>query len=62
ALRYHSQINPDTEKHYERKLKHLDKEIKEVESAFPNFRIKTLRKLKNLYSPFPELEKKPLYN
>lgn len=28
ALRYNPQLNPDTEKHYERRLKQLDKEIR----------------------------------
>ncbi|MFC3757542.1 IS110 family transposase [Chryseobacterium tructae] len=48
ALRYHSQINPDTEKHYERKLKHLDKEIKEVEKRLPQLQDKDFKKTKEL--------------
>jgi len=30
SIRYHPQINPNTQKHYERRLKHLEKELKET--------------------------------
>jgi transposase len=44
ALRFNPYLNPDTEKHYERRLKQLEKEIKEVELRLPNFRMRNLRK------------------
>lgn len=30
SIRYHPQINPNTQKNYERRLKHLEKELKET--------------------------------
>jgi transposase len=48
ALRYHPQLNPDTEKHYEKRLKQLDKEIKEVEMRLPQLQDEEFKEIKGL--------------
>lgn len=48
ALRYNPQINPDTEKHYQKRLKYLDKEIKEVEQRLPKLQDEDFKQTKEL--------------
>jgi len=48
ALRYNPQLNPDTEKHYERRLKQLDKEIREVELRLPQLQDEEFKEVKGL--------------
>ncbi|WP_312399458.1 IS110 family transposase [Chryseobacterium sp.] len=48
SLRYHAHLNADTEKHYERRLKHLDKEILEVEKRLPALQDSEFKETKSL--------------
>lgn len=48
ALRYNPQLNPKTEKHYEKRLKQLDKEIGEVEKRLPKLQNKEFKETKEL--------------
>ena len=48
SLRYNAQINPNTEKHYEKRLKQLDKEIREVEMRLPQLQDEEFREIKGL--------------
>lgn len=48
ALRYNPQLNAATEKHYERRLKQLDKEIKAVELRLPQLQDEEFREVKGL--------------
>jgi hypothetical protein len=48
ALRFNPYLNPDTEKHYERRLKQLEKEIKEVELRLPKLQDEEFKKVKDL--------------
>jgi len=48
SLRHNPQINPNTEKHYERRLKHLEKEIKQVVSRLPELQNEEFKATKSL--------------
>ena len=48
ALRFHPVLNPSTEKHYEKRLKQLEKEIKEVEARLPQLQDEEFTETKNL--------------
>ena len=48
SLRYNSQINPNTEKHYERRLQQLEKEIKEVAGRLPKLQNEEFNETKEL--------------
>ena len=48
ALRYNPHLNPDTEKHYEKRLKQLEKEIQEVEIRLPQLQDEEFKEIKNL--------------
>lgn len=48
ALRYNPRLNPDTEKHYEKRLKQLDKEIREVELRLPLLQDEEFKEIKGL--------------
>ena len=48
ALRYNPNLNPNTEKHYEKRLKQLGKEIQEVEMRLPQLQDEEFREIKNL--------------
>ena len=48
ALRYNPNLNPNTEKHYEKRLKQLEKEIQEVEMRLPQLQDEEFREIKNL--------------
>lgn len=48
ALRYNPHLNPDTEKHYEKRLKQLEKEIREVELRLPQLQDEEFKEIKNL--------------
>lgn len=48
ALRYNPQLNADTEKHYEKRLKQLDKEIHEVEMRLPKLQNEEFKATKSL--------------
>ena len=48
SLRYNAQINPNTEKHYERRLQQLEKEIKEVISRLPGLQDEEFKETKAL--------------
>lgn len=48
SLRYNPQLNPNTEKHYEKRLKQLDKEIREVEMRLPQLQDEEFREIKGL--------------
>ena len=48
SLRHNPQINPNTEKHYERRLKQLEKEIKEVVSRLPELQNEEFKETKAL--------------
>lgn len=48
SLRYNLHINSSTEKHYERKLKQLDKEINEVIGRLPELQDEEFKETKNL--------------
>ncbi|WP_066434665.1 IS110 family transposase [Chryseobacterium sp. CCH4-E10] len=48
ALRFNPHLNPDTEKHYEKRLKQLEKEIKEVELRLPALQDEEFKEIKNL--------------
>ena len=48
ALRFNPYLNPDTEKHYERRLKQLEKEIKEVELRLPKLQDAEFKEVKDL--------------
>lgn len=58
SLRYHPQLNPDTEKHYERRLKHLEKEIREVELRLPQLQDEEFREMKDLIQSVPGIGEK----
>lgn len=62
SLRYNPQINPNTEKHYERRLKQLEKEIKEVVSRLPELQNEEFNETKALLQASLELVKRPLFN
>lgn len=48
ALRYNPHLNPNTEKHYEKRLKQLEKEIQEVEMRLPKLQDEEFKEIKNL--------------
>lgn len=48
ALRFNPYLNPNTEKHYEKRLKQLEKEIKEVEFRLPKLQNKEFKEVKDL--------------
>ena len=48
ALRYNPNLNPNTEKHYEKRLKQLEKEIQEVEMRLPQLQDEEFKEIKNL--------------
>ncbi|MXS70470.1 IS110 family transposase [Flavobacteriaceae bacterium W22] len=48
ALRFNPYLNPNTEKHYERRLKQLEKEIKEVELRLPQLQDEEFKEVKDL--------------
>ena len=48
ALRYNPHLNPNTEKHYEKRLKQLEKEIHEVETRLPKLQDEEFKEIKNL--------------
>lgn len=48
ALRFNPHLNPETEKHYERRLKQLDKEIKDVELRLPQLQDEEFTETKKL--------------
>lgn len=48
ALRFNPYLNPNTEKHYERRLKQLEKEIREVELRLPKLQDEEFREIKGL--------------
>ncbi len=48
ALRYNPHLNPDTEKHYEKRLKQLEKEIQEVEIRLPQLQDEEFKEIKDL--------------
>jgi transposase len=48
ALRFHPHLNPNTEKHYEKRLKQLEKEIREVELRLPKLQDDEFKEIKNL--------------
>lgn len=48
ALRYNPHLNPKTEKHYEKRLKQLDKEIREVELRLPRLQDAEFKETKEL--------------
>lgn len=48
ALRFNPHLNSNTEKHYERRLKHLEKEIKAVELRLPKLQNKEFKEVKDL--------------
>lgn len=48
SLRYHHEVNPATEKHYERRLKQLSKEILEVEKRLPALQDEEFNETKEL--------------
>jgi transposase len=48
ALRYNPQLNPDMEKHYEKRLKQLAKEIHEVEMRLPKLQNEEFKETKSL--------------
>ena len=48
ALRYNPHMNPNTEKHYEKRLKQLEKEIQEVEMRLPKLQDEEFKEIKNL--------------
>lgn len=48
SLRYNPYLNPNTEKHYEKRLKQLEKEIKEVELRLPQLQDEEFKEIKNL--------------
>ncbi len=58
ALRFHPVLNPSTEKHYKKRLKQLEKEIKEVEARLPQLQDEEFTKTKICYSLYRKLAKK----
>lgn len=48
SLRFNPYLNPDTEKHYERRLKQLEKEINEVEQRLPKLQDEEFKEVKDL--------------
>ena len=48
ALRYNPHLNPNTEKHYEKRLKQLEKEIQEVEMRLPQLQDEEFKEIKSL--------------
>ena len=48
ALRYNPHLNPNTEKHYEKRLKQLEKEIHEVETRLPKLQDEEFKEIKSL--------------
>lgn len=48
ALRFNPYLNPNTEKHYERRLKQLEKEIREVELRLPKLQDEEFKEIKSL--------------
>ena len=48
AIRYNPHLNPNTEKHYEKRLKQLEKEIQEVEKRLPQLQDEEFKEIKNL--------------
>ena len=48
ALRYHPHLNPNTEKHYEKRLQQLDKEIEKVEKRLPQLQNEEFKEIKGL--------------
>ncbi|MBF8457644.1 IS110 family transposase [Kaistella sp. G5-32] len=48
AIRYNPHLNPNTEKHYEKRLKQLGKEIQEVEMRLPQLQDEEFKEIKDL--------------
>lgn len=48
SLRYNPHLNPNTEKHYEKRLKQLEKEIEEVEMRLPQLQDEEFKEIKSL--------------
>jgi len=62
TFRFHHNLNPNTEKHYERRLKQLEKEIKEVELCLPRLQDEGFKEVKVLIQAYRELERRLRYN